>query len=109
MSAVRASCSSFSFSLSPLIIETSNLNSYSLHPHTLGCTPALTGYVEKHLSNICSNSLCRTLGKLSDTWLTAVASCSPPFCTFYLHHYCVMWTVNEKFTTFERVTNFMIY
>ena len=82
MSAVRASCSSFSFSLSPLIIETSDLNSYSLHPHTLGCTPALTGYVEKHLSNICSNSLCRTLGKLSDTWLTAVASCSPPFVLF---------------------------
>ena len=74
----------FSFFLSPLIIETRNLYSSSLHPHTHRCTIAFTGYAEKtsQVVLLCTSGLCRTLGKISGTWLTVVASCSPPFVLF---------------------------
>ena len=56
-------------------IETRNLYSSSLNPHTLRRSPVSTRYTACHhiLILFCINGLCRTSAKLSDTCPTVVA------------------------------------
>ena len=90
LSVVGMSCSSFSQSsfLSPSIIETRIFYSSSLHPHTLRCTPDLTGYAEKHLVIILQQWLVQNFRRA----MKHMAHCScilftTNYCAFHLHQY----------------------